>query len=447
MWPHRFARLQQLTRLAAASDMPDAVQGGVPRPDRREQSQLVSILALLLSVSLLIAGTNLQGVLVPLRRQLEGSGMQEIGLLSSGWSFGFVLACLTVGRIISSVGHVRSFAALAATSGATALLLLPLNGDTTWILLRVVIGFCFGGLSLIIESWLNERSGNEQRGAIFAAYMTITLLASLCGTLSLAFLEPMESLPYTLMGVAVVLSIVPVALTRAPLPKPVEPFSIHLVALYRVSPTGVFGCFAVGLVSGAFGGLLPAYGLAMGLSTHAVAVLLAAALVGGALAYYPAGVLSDRTDRRIVIIALACLSAALCAVILWLPHPSFTSILFVVGAFGFCQYPLYGLCVALANDRVREQSFSEIASELLIVYGTGTVLGPPVTAAMMHYGEHLLFLFMGVVLLLLASFALTRTRRTQRTPPELRFKAHPLGMAPHSMQRFRPRRNHEGADR
>ena len=426
--------------------MPDATQGYAPRPDRREQSQLVSILALLLSVSLLVAGTNLQGVLLPLRRQLEGSSMQEIGLLSSGWSFGFVLACLSVGRIITSVGHVRSFAALAAVSGATALLLLPLNGDVTWIVLRVVIGFCFGGLSLIIESWLNERSGNQQRGAIFAAYMTVTLLASLCGTLSLAFLEPMETLPYTLMGVAVVLSIVPVALTRAPLPNPVKPFSIHLVALYRVSPTGVFGCFAVGLVSGAFGGFLPAYGLAMGLSTHAVAVLLATALVGGALAYYPAGVLSDRTDRRLVIIALACLSAALCAVILWVPHLSSSSILFVVGAFGFCQYPLYGLCVAMTNDRVREQSFSEIASELLIVYGSGTVLGPPATAALMHYGERLLFLFMGVVLLLLAGFTLARMQRTPRTPRELKPKAHPLAMAPHSMQRFRPRPNPGKAD-
>ncbi len=426
--------------------MSDVAPGRAPRPARREQPQLVSVLALFLSVLLLTAGTNLQGVLLPLRRQLEGSSMQEIGLLSSGWSFGFVLACLMVGGIISSVGHVRSFAALAATSGATSLLLLPLNGAAEWILLRIVIGFCFGGLSLIIESWLNERSGNKQRGAIFAAYMTVALLASLCGTLSLAFLEPMDSLPYTLMGVAVVLSIVPVALTRAPLPEPVKPFSIQLAALYRISPTGVFGCFAVGLVSGAFGGLLPAYGLAMGLSTHAVAVLLAAALVGGALAYYPAGVLSDRTDRRVVIITLACVSAALCAVVLLFPRLSPNSILFIVGAFGFCQYPLYGLCVAMTNDRIREQSFSEIASELLIVYGTGTVLGPPVTAAMMHYGERLLFLFMGTILLLLAGFTLARTRRTPQTPLELKSKAHPLGMAPHSMQRFRPRRDHEKAD-
>lgn len=409
------------------------------KPGRREQSQFASIFALLVSVLLLTAGTNIQGLLLPLRLQMAGSSMQQVRLLSSGWSLGFVLACLVVGRLVSSVGHVRSFAGLAAVSGATSLLFLPLNNETAWVVLRVVIGFCFGGLSLITESWLNERSGSKQRGGIFAAYMTVTLLASLGGTLSLTVLEPMDTLPYTLMGIAVVLSIVPVALTRAPTPKPIEPFSIDLRALYRVSPTGVVGCFAIGLVSGALGGLLPAYGLSMELSTHAVASLLAAALVGGALAYYPAGALSDRIDRRIIIIAMACLSVLFCVVIMQRPALSPHGILLAVGAFGFCQYPLYGLCIAMTNDRVREQSFSEIASELLIVYGTGTVLGPPLAATLMRYDPRYLFLFMGVVLMLLAGFTGLRMLRKPRTPRELKLKSHPFGTAPHSMQMFRPR--------
>ena len=405
---------------------------------RRGGSQLLSVLALLASVLLLTAGTNLQGVLLPIRRAMEGTSMQQIGLLSSGWSLGFVLACLVVGRLVTSVGHVRSFAGLAAVSGATSLLLLPANDATVWIVLRVVIGFCFGGLSMIIESWLNERSSSDQRGRIFAAYMTVSLLASLAGTLSLTVLDPIEPLAYTLMGVAVVLSIVPVALAPAPVPSPVEPFSIHLGDLYRLSPTGVFGCFAVGLVSGALGGLLPNYGLAMSLPTHAVAKLLAAAVIGGALAYYPASALSDRIDRRIVVITLACLSAACCAVLVLRPNLSPALILATVGAFGFCQYPLYGLCIALTNDRVREQSFSEIASELLIIYGTGTVLGPLLAAPFMRYRASNLFLFMGIVLVILAVFTSVRTQKRSTTPSDLKQKSHPLGSMPHSMQVFRP---------
>lgn len=414
-----------------------------PRPGQHEQSRFVSILALLASVLLLTAGTNLQGVLLPIRRQMEGASMQQIGLLSSGWSFGFVLACLVIGNLVSSVGHVRSFAGLAALSGAASLLLLPLNDETVWIVLRVVIGFCFGGLSMVTESWLNERSGNAQRGGIFAAYMTVTLVASLAGTLSLAFLDPMQALPYTLMGVAVVLSIVPVALTTAPTPKPIKPYAIKLGALYQVSPTGVFGCFAVGLANGAFGGLLPAYGLSMGFSTHAVALLLTSALLGGALAYYPAGALSDKMDRRIIIIGLSVVSVLLCGVIVLRPTLPPWGILLTVGAFGFFQYPLYGLCIAMTNDRVREKSFAQVASELLIIYGTGTVLGPPLAVALMHHGARYLFLFMGMVLLALAGFAAVRMRFKSRTPPEMKQKSHPFGTAPNSMYMFRPG---DGAD-
>lgn len=399
-------------------------------------SRLASILALLASVLLLTAGTNLQGVLLPIRRQLDGSGMQQVGLLSSGWSFGFVLACIVIGRLVSAVGHVRCFAGLAAVSGAASSLLLPINNETAWIVLRVVIGFCFGGLSIIIESWLNERSGTAQRGGTFAAYMTVTLLASIAGTLSLAFLDPMDSLPYTLMSVAVVLSIVPITLTPAPAPKPVKPFTIRLGALYRVAPSGVAGCFTVGLVSGAIGGLLPTYGLAMGLSTPAVAVLLAVASAGGALGYYPVGALSDRIDRRKVTVVLACLAAA-CSVVL-LVQPALAPLQVMIGLFGFFQFPLYGLCVAMANDRVREQSFSEVASELLILYGTGTVLGPLLAVPLMHYGARNLFLFAAVMLSALAAFIGFRMFRTPEALPEHKRRRQSLAAAHSAIWMYGP---------
>ena len=400
--------------VGTASTRSSTRERSAPAPGRPGGPRL-AILALLASVLLLTAGTNLQGVLLPIRRQLDGAGMQQIGLLSSGWSFGFVLACLLVGRLVSAVGHVRCFAGLAAVSGAAASLLLPIGDGTAWVVLRVVIGFCFGGLSIIIESWLNETSGTARRGGIFAAYMTVTLLASILGTLSLAVLNPRDALPYTLMSVAVVLSIVPITLTPAPAPKPVKPFTIRLGVLYRVCPSGVVGCFTVGLVSGAIGGLLPIYGLSMGLSTPAVAVLLTIASAGGALSYYPVGALSDRIDRRAVTVVLACLGTACSAFLVLQAAPPPVLLHVMIGLFGFFQFPLYGLCVAMTNDRVREQSFSQIASELLILYGTGTVLGPFMAVPLMHRGAANLFLFTGVILLFLAGFIGYRMLRRPST--------------------------------
>ncbi len=377
--------------------------------EREMHSPLLSVTALLASVVLLVFGTNLQGVLLPIRLQLDGASMARVGLLSSGWSAGFMLACLSVGRLVTAVGHVRTFAALAALSGSTALLLLPLQQPSAWIALRVVIGFCYGGLALIIESWLNERATQARRGGIFAAYMTANLVASLAGTLSLTALDPRGPLPFVLMVAAVVMSIVPVALTRSPVPKPTQPFSIHLFELYAISPSGVSGCFAAGLVSGAVGGLGPTFGLAMGLSTHGVAVMLASSVLGGALSYYPAGRLSDRMDRRYLLLALSALAIATCALLVLrgaaLPP---AGLMLALGVFGFAQYPLYGLCVAFVNDRIRERSFAETASELLLTFAAGTVLGPLAGAALMARGAANLFVFVGAVLALESAFIVWR---------------------------------------
>ena len=373
--------------------------------EREAHSPLLSVSALLCSVVLLVFGTNLQGVLLPIRLQLDGASMARVGLLSSAWSAGFMLACLSVGRLVTAVGHVRTFAALAALSGSTALLMLPLQQPTAWIALRAVIGFCYGGLALIIESWLNERATRAKRGGIFAAYMTANLVASLAGTLSLTGLDPRGPMPFVLMVAAVVMSIVPVALTRSPVPKPTRAFSIHLGELFAISPSGVSGCFAAGLVSGAVGGLGPTFGLAMGLSTHGVAVLLACSVLGGALSYYPAGRLSDRMDRRTLVLALSALAIAACALLVLRGaalSPGWLMLVFAV--FGFAQYPLYGLCVAFVNDRIRERSFAETASELLLTFSAGTVLGPVIGAVAMTNGAANLFVFVATVLTLESAY-------------------------------------------
>jgi len=402
-------------------------------------SQLLSVTALLASVVLLVFGTNLQGVLLPIRLQLDGASMARLGLLSSGWSVGFMLACLTVGRLVSAVGHVRTFAALAALSGSTALL-LPLQQPSAWIALRVVIGFCYGGLALIIESWLNERATRARRGGIFAAYMTTNLVASLAGTLSLTVLDPRGPLPFVLMVVAVVLSIVPVALTRSPVPAPTRPFSIHLRELFDISPSGVSGCFAAGLVSGAIGGLGPTFGLEMGLSTHGVAVMLAATVLGGALSYYPAGRLSDRIDRRYLLLALSALAIAV-SVLLVLRGGALppTGLILAFGLFGFAQYPLYGLCVAFVNDRIRERSFAETASELLLTFAAGTVLGPLIGAALMAWDVSGLFLFVAAVLALESAYIAWRMVIVAPPAVSATRRKQPLEAAPCSMSVLKPK--------
>jgi MFS family permease len=366
---------------------------------------LGALWALLLSVALLVFGTNLQGVLLPILGEERGAGMTAIGLFSSAWSTGFVVACLLIGRLVGRFGHVRAFLLLALVSAGAAFLLLLHQSSGAWIGLRLVIGFCFGGLSAIVESWLIERAGS---GPAFASYMTITLLASLGGTLCLNIIDPGGPAPFVLMIVSVAASSIPVLFTRVAKPAPVPPFRLALGRLCRRSPVGSLGVIAAGLITGAIGGLGPVFGMESGLSMNGDTLMLAANSVGGALAYAPVGLLAERMDRRVLLGGTSVLGLLIC-----LPLALTTQfltrgmVIALFGLFGFAQYPLYGLSVGIVNSQSDRVSATQISSELLLLFGLGAIIGPLAGAQIMRAGINL-FAFIGFVLAMLLAGTITQ---------------------------------------
>ncbi|WP_428394765.1 MFS transporter [Lichenicoccus sp.] len=352
----------------------------------------------LLSVALLVFGTNLQGVLLPILGAEHGAPMITIGLFSSAWSAGFVLACLSVGRLLGALGHVRSFVALAGLSAFASLLLLY-SGDWSWITLRAVIGFCFGGLSTVIESWLLESAGS---GA-FSGYMMVNLIASLSGTLSLDVVDPLGRAPFVLMTAAVALSSLPVLFARKGAVKPaaVTRFRLAPGRLYRRSPLGATGVLAAGLITGAVGGLGPVFGMEAGLSMGGDTLMLAANSIGGAFGYAQNALLAERIGHRLLLVLTCMLGLLTCMPLALSAHAlGYDLVVVLFGVFGFAQYPLYGICVGLVNREAIGISAAQTASEVLLLFGLGTVAGPLCAAPLMRLGLNL-FVFVACVLLAL----------------------------------------------
>ena len=377
------------------------------------------ITALLLSVVLLLMGNGLQGTLLPVRANLEAFSATDIGILGSAYFFGFAAGCLYGPRLIRRAGHIRAFAALVAIASCVVLVhSLFLNAYLWWVL-RAMTGFCFAVLYMIIESWLNEKSTNETRGFVFSLYTIINLTVITIGQLMLGLDRP-EGFPlFLLASILVSLAAVPVALTKAEAPAPVQSVKIRLGHLYKLSPVGVVGCFAVGLANGSFWALAPVFAQDKGADTWGVAIFMSTAVLAGALGQWPLGRLSDKMDRRRVIIAAACGSAvAGILFVVWAP-PWDLGLLALIFLFGLFAFPIYGVSVAHMNDYVEPDGYVEAASALLLVFALGAVIGPVVASTLTRFlGPDALFGMTAVVQLSLAGFAFYRMRKRAPAPEE-----------------------------
>lgn len=379
------------------------------------------ITALLLSVALLLMGNGLQGTLLPVRANLEDFSPTDIGILGSAYFFGFAAGCLYGPRLIRRAGHIRAFTALVAIASCVVLVhSLVLNAYLWWVL-RAMTGFCFAALYMIIESWLNEKSTNETRGFVFSLYTIINLTVMTVGQLMLGLDRPENFSLFMLASILVSLATVPIALTRAEAPAPIRSVKIRVPHLYRLSPVGVVGCLAVGLANGSFWSLAPVYAQEKGADTWGVAVFMSVAVLAGALAQWPLGRLSDKMDRRKVIIGAACGAAtAGLLFVLWAPA-SIVGLLALIFLFGLFTLPIYSITVAHMNDYIEPGGYVEAASGLLLVYAMGAVVGPLVSSIFMQYsGPDALFAVTASVHLALAGFAFYRMRLRARAPEEER---------------------------
>lgn len=331
------------------------------------------ISALLFGAAILLIGNGLQGVLIPIRAGIENFATSSIGLIASAYSLGYVASCYITPRIVRRVGHIRTFSVLAAGGASVVLLMVLFIHPWSWLLLRVVSGFCLAGLFMVIESWLNEKSSNTNRGQIFSIYMIINLSAVTLGQMLLPLANPAEFTLFAVICIAIILSLIPITLTTSAAPAPLGHVRLRLMRLYRMSPVGVIGCLAIGLANGAYGGMGVVFARQEGLNLSQIALFMSVSLVGGVLAQYPVGRLSDRMDRRIVIVAvcLGALAVGLGLALLGGLGRLDLSIgigrgaLIVLSAlFGCFIYTQYSLCVAHTNDFISARDFVEASSGL-----------------------------------------------------------------------------------
>jgi MFS family permease len=344
---------------------------------------LSPVIPLLLGVAMLLLGLGIQGLLLPMRAQIEGYGSAMVGIMGSSYSAGFILGCLCGPQLVARAGHIRTFAAFVSIASCTVLLHSMVISPLAWWMFRAATGGCTAILFMVCESWLNDKSDNANRGAIFSIYVMLSNACSMTGQLFVGALDPEDVAIFMGGSILMSLAAVPVAMSRVEAPAPIKAVRLRPLRILKTSPVGFAGCLACGLSMGAVGTLLPVYGTGIGLGLTAVALLCAAAALAAAIGTWPLGFLSDRMDRRYVIVGAAA-AAALSSICLAIfgsgaPGLSFAGVI----AFSAVSIPLYALSVAHTNDHGETRNFVETSGGLLLIWAIGTMIGPMIGAVVM----------------------------------------------------------------
>ena len=379
-------------------------------------STLRSISPLLTASAFLLLGVGMLNTTVGVRLSAAGFGAGTAGFVMGAYFFGLVLGTFYANKTIARIGHIRAYAALASVLSAATLTHPFLVSPWLWGGLRLIEGMCLAGLYMCIESWLNERASDENRGEVLSYYQITTYLSLGVGQFLITIPDPTSFGLFVITSILLSLTLVPVAMTRMIAPTPPEPVQLNFGRIYRRSPLGMIGTFMSGVMLGGFYALGPHYTRELGLDIGDTATFMGVAILGGLVLQWPLGKLSDLINRRIVILSVAGGGVAISLIVAAASSGTFAGLLVAVMLFGGLVAALYPLAVSHANDRIEPQDLVPMSAGLLIAYGVGAAVGPIGASAFMEvYGANGLFYFAASAAGATVAFAFWRTM--QRAAP------------------------------
>jgi MFS family permease len=331
-------------------------------------------------LALLLVTAGVYSTLVGIRAELKNLPTLVSGGITTAYYAGFLLGSWYTLRALKQVGHIRVYAALASLLSASVLITGVYDSPLVWIIMRSSTGFCFAGLYVVAESWLNGLASNTFRGRLLAMYNVVTIGAYGAGQLLVFNFDARTLTGFAFAAVVSSLAVIPVAMSeQAATPQVENNTHITMRELARIVPTGAGTILLVGLAHGGMLGMAVIFATREGLSVGRVGILIAAINLGGMALTWPISSASDDIDRRIIGV-LSSLAVIVLGLVMLTQTPSSwvtTALLFAIGGFSF---PLYAVGGAYTNDWVSQEQMGAAASQLVTLYGFGAMIGPLVAA-------------------------------------------------------------------
>ena len=401
--------------------------------------------ALFSGFAVLITAHGFQGNLLQVRSVIEDFSFITTGIIMSGYFVGYFVGANMVPNLVSKVGHIRVFAAFASMASLSILIHAVFVNPIVWTLARFITGFSLIGVYIVVESWLNDRATNRNRGGVLSIYMFITFIGLAIGTLLLNFNKPDQYEPFILISLLFSIALVPILLTKRTAPKFKKISFMNIKQLYKISPLGTFSMLCTGLIHSAIFGVGAVYAATLNFTIFEISLFLFLITIAGALFQFPIGYFSDKSDRRIVIIVCTFLAAIFCILSIKSSGSSLSNmylassvgmdkilfLTFITFYAGFAL-PMFTLNLAYVNDFIQKEKFVAAGAGLQIIFGIGAMGGPFLASIFMNiYGTNGFFIYLAIFHLLIGLFGMYRiTKREYEDNPDSTFTPLPRNITP-----------------
>jgi len=415
---------------------------------------IINSWALFTGFGIIVISHGFQGNLLGIRSVIENFNFIATGTIMSSYFVGFFIGATMVPKLVTKVGHIRVFAAFASMASLSSLIHIVFVDPYVWIVARFLTGFSMIGIFIIVESWLNDRANNKTRGKVLSLYMLITYAGMALGNFLLNISDPRQYEPFILISLLFSIALIPILLTKRKPPKFKKTSSIKIKELFRISPFGSVSMFCTGFILAPIFSLLSVYAITMKLTIFETSLLLVGVMLAGAFFQWPIGSLSDKYDRRKIIIGSSIIAVifALSAILVSgignsLPNlfmestVSFNyfsttidkSKLFVfLILFAGVTLPLFSLNLALVNDYIPKEKFVAAGGGLNIIFGLGAMVGPVMCSTLMHFlGPNGFFVHILIFLFTIIIFGFYRLHQREiENNPESTFTPLPTSITP-----------------
>jgi MFS family permease len=393
--------------------------------------------ALFTGIGIILLANGLQGNLMGVRSVIENFSSLSTGIIMSGYFVGYFVGSNLTPNMVSRVGHIRVFAAFASTASLSILIIATYVNPIVWTLGRFLTGLSLVSCYVVAESWLNDRANNRTRGKLLSVYMIINYFGLACGALLLNFDDPTSFKPFILVSILLSIALVPILLTKRPAPKFKKIGTLSLVELYKISPLGAVSSFCTGAIYSALFAMFAVYATKINFTLFEISILLFLTTIAGAFFQAPVGYLSDKYNRRVIIVLCNLFSAVFCLVLIFisgdklfnlnalhlllninifqdfnlLTYAGSSKLYFfiIITVYAGITLCIFSLNLAHTNDFVPKEKFVAAGGGLQFVFGLGAMGGPLLCSIVMDIlGPNGYFVYLIIFHIIIGLFGIYR---------------------------------------